>query len=114
MGGITAQLLALLTGRSLRPPEAQRRTDAATRRLSLYEFRGCPYCLKVRWAIRRLQLHIELRDATNDMSHRLALIEQGGRFQAPCLRIEQEDGGTRWLYESSDIIRYLEKHFSAA
>ncbi|MDF3852182.1 hypothetical protein [Achromobacter denitrificans] len=29
----------------------------------------------------------------------------------PCLRIE-EAGGTRWMYESSDIIAYLEQRFA--
>ncbi|MCA7113286.1 hypothetical protein LGL75_14005 [Staphylococcus aureus] len=28
----------------------------------------------------------------------------------PCLRIE-ENGQTRWMYESSDIVAYLEKTF---
>ena len=105
------QLYALLTGRPLRPAEAQHQVDAATRRLSLYLFAACPYCLKVRWAIRRLQLHIDLRDAANDPTHREDLLEDGGKYQTPCLRIEEESGETRWMYESADIIRYLERQF---
>ena len=41
------------------------------------------------------------------------LIEQGGQYMVPCLRIEKEDGTAQWLYESTDIIRYLTERFAA-
>ena len=34
------------------------------------------------------------------------LVDQGGKFQVPCLRIEHEQQVT-WLYESDEIIKYL-------
>ena len=34
----------------------------------------------------------------------------GGKVQVPCLRIDSA-GEVSWLYESNDIINYLEKHF---
>ena len=98
-----------------RPPvrtaEAQARIDAATRNLALYQFRACPFCVKVRHAMRRLGLNIELRDARKDPVHAAELRSEGGRYQVPCLRIENEDG-IAWLYESKDIIRWLEERFS--
>ncbi|WP_141710024.1 glutathione S-transferase N-terminal domain-containing protein, partial [Vibrio splendidus] len=33
------------------------------------------------------------------------------RVKVPCLRIEK-GGKTEWMYESSDIVTYLEKQFA--
>ncbi len=93
-----------------RSPEDQKRVDEAAMNLALYQFYACPFCVKTRRAIRRLNLPIEMRDAQNDPTHRQALLEGGGKIQVPCLRIE-EDGETTWLYESSKIISYLEQRF---
>ncbi|RMG35021.1 MAG: glutaredoxin [Gammaproteobacteria bacterium] len=94
----------------VRTPEAQAAIDAATRNLALYQFRLCPFCVKVRRAMRRLGLNIELRDALNDPRHKATLIGEGGQYKVPCLAIT-EDGQTRWLYESNDIIAWLEARF---
>jgi len=93
-----------------RPPDTQRGVDAAARSMALYQYFACPFCIKTRRAIHRLNLPIALRDAQNDHEHRAALAADGGKIQVPCLRIDEESG-TRWLYESSDIIAYLEKRF---
>jgi glutathione S-transferase len=29
----------------------------------------------------------------------------------PCLRIEKEDGSSEWMYESKDIIAYLDERY---
>ena len=44
---------------------------------------------------------------------RAALLAGGGKIKVPCLRIE-ENGESRWMYESNDIIRYLESRFAKA
>lgn len=95
-----------------RSPELQRDVDAAVQPMALYQYFACPFCIKTRRAIHRLNLPIALRDAQNDPEHRAALAADGGKIQVPCLRID-EPGGTRWLYESSDIIAYLEERFGA-
>jgi len=88
----------------------QRAVDAAAAKLAMYQFYGCPFCVKARRAIYRLNLPIALRDAQNDPVHRRALEAGGGKIQVPCLRIS-EDGAERWLYESNAIIAYLEERF---
>jgi glutaredoxin len=95
-----------------RTPEAQAQVDAQTRALALYEFRACPYCVKVRMEVRRLGLNVELRDVRLEERYAAELIQQGGEYQVPCLRIE-EDGATRWLYESDEIIRFLRGRFAS-
>ena len=95
------------------PPSVQAELDRQTQGLSLYQFRACPFCVRVRRVIRRLGLNIELRDAKNDPRWRSELTEQGGRYQTPCLRIQQDDGSVRWLYESRDIGQYLDERFGS-
>jgi glutathione S-transferase len=80
--------------------------------MALYQYFACPFCIKTRRAIHRLNLPITLRDAQNDPEHRSALATDGGKIQVPCLRID-EPSGSRWLYESNDIIAYLEDRFGA-
>jgi glutaredoxin len=89
----------------------QAELDQLTASLKLYQFAQCPFCVKTRRTIRRLGLNIELRDARGDAHWRSELIQQGGRHQVPCLRLLKGDGSSRWLYESKDIIRYLEQHY---
>ncbi len=39
------------------------------------------------------------------------LIAGGGKLKVPCLRVGNEDGQTQWIYESGEIIGYLENSF---
>ena len=78
--------------------------------LSLYQFPSCPFCQRVLDAVARLGVQIELRDTRTSTAYRDELLAATGRTTVPCLRIE-EPGGTRWLPESADIIRYLEREF---
>lgn len=77
---------------------------------SLYEFKACPFCIKVKRQMKRLNLDIELRDAKNNQEIKNELVSKGGSHKVPCLRIDS-DKGTQWMYESNDIINYLEKTF---
>ncbi len=96
----------------IRSPDAQAEADAQTRSLVLYQYLACPFCVKVRRAIRRLGLNIATCDAKNDAACKARLLTEGGKLQVPCLQITSEDGSVRWLYESDDIIRYLESRFA--
>ncbi|MFH3799671.1 TolC family protein, partial [Acinetobacter baumannii] len=93
--------------------QAQAEVERALRNLSLYQFRACPFCVKTRRAMHRLNLPMQLKDAMNDPQARQALLEGGGKVKVPCLRIE-ENGQVRWMYESSEIIAYLEGRFANA
>ena len=96
-----------------RSPEEQAKVDEQTAKMALYQFQQCPFCVKTRRQIRRLNLNIETRDARNDPKWNSELIEQGGKYQVPCLKIVTDDGSVEWMYESSEINAYLEKRFSA-
>ncbi|MBI2067138.1 MAG: glutathione S-transferase domain-containing protein [Deltaproteobacteria bacterium] len=96
-----------------RSAKEQAKVDQQTMQLALYQFKACPFCVKVRFTMKRLGLNIVTRDAQNNPLHKKELIEQGGQYMVPCLRIVKEDGTAQWLYESTDITRYLTEKFSS-
>ncbi len=97
-----------------RSAEAQAEVDHACEDLALYQFRTCPFCVKVRKEIARLGLPIETRDAQLDQDRRRELAEGGGRVKVPCLRIAHADGEVEWLYESDAINAWLQRRFATA
>ena len=97
-----------------RSAEEQARADEASKDLALYQFKACPFCIKVRKEIARLGLNIETRDAQHNPEHRAALEAGGGRIKVPCLKIQQDDGSERWLYESDEIKAWLQERFEPA
>ena len=92
----------------LRGQVEQAKTEAAMSGMSLYQFRACPFCVKVRRHLRRRSLNIELRDARNNIKIKNELVREGGKHMVPCLRIETDAKNIRWLYESDDICAFLD------
>lgn len=87
-------------------------TPAGTQnRLTLYYSPGCIFCLRVLAAIRILKLDIDRKNTLIEASAREELLRYGGSAMVPCLKIERgKEGGMKiqWMYESADIIDYLE------
>lgn len=99
--------------RVVRAPAEQEAVDKRAAHMALYQFYACPFCVRVRREMHRLNLPIETRDAQNDGRYRQELLEQGGKLQTPCLLIE-EDGKRIWMYESKEIIEFLKRSFEPA
>jgi len=95
-----------------RSVEAQTEVDQQTKKMALYQFQMCPFCVKTRRQIHRLALNIENRDARYDPEWNQELVNEGGKYQVPCLKITQDDGTVEWMYESTDINRYLNERFA--
>lgn len=76
---------------------------------ALYHYLTCPFCLRVRFALWRVGLKVEKRDILIHPRHAEALQSGGGRQQVPCLRIENDSGEVRWLYESAEIVAYFRR-----
>ncbi|MBU2871951.1 glutaredoxin [Colwellia sp. E2M01] len=91
-----------------RTADEQATFDAKTQGLSLYQLPSCPFCVKVRRAIKREGLTIELRNINGQNDFSEELTREGGKRKVPCLRIEKQAGQVQWLYESNDIVSYLE------
>ena len=80
-------------------------------RLSLYQFHACPFRVKTRRALHRLNVPMTVLDAKNDPAARERLLAGGGKVKVRCLHI-QEENQSRWLYDSNAIIAYLEQRFA--
>ena len=105
----------LFTPRGIkRDPGLQASIDAQTADLALYHYQACPFCVKVRRAMKRQSLKIETRDVKRSHSAREELLAGGGDLKVPCLRIGEGERGVQWMYESKDIIGYLEGRFLAS
>lgn len=94
-----------------RTPEKQAEVDEACKALSLYQYDSCPFCMRVRHNIARLGLNIELKDTMREPLNERDLVVEGGSDMVPCLRIAEADDNVIWLYESTDIVNYLESRF---
>lgn len=94
--------------------EEQQKVDLKTQNLSLYQLPSCPFCVKVRRAMKREGLNIELRNINQKNNYREELIKEGGKRTVPCLRIEKPDGEVQWLYESNDVVTHLQQLIKTA
>ena len=98
----------------VRSPAAQSGVDQQCKSLVLYQYKTCPFCIKVRQEISRLSLNIQRIDAQHEGADRQDLLTLGGQTKVPCLRISDSAGKSQWLYDSEKIIAYLQGRFSAA
>jgi glutathione S-transferase len=73
----------------------------------LFHSETCGFCHRVRDYMTRSGWEIPLRNIMFDSAARQELIAGGGRAMVPCLRIER-DAQVTWLYESLDIMDFLE------
>ncbi len=111
LGGIIAFFDVITRGAKLkRTREAQQQVEKDAAGLTLYQFFACPFCIKTRRAMYKMNLPIVKRNASQGSPFRDELLQGGGKVQTPCLRVES-DSGVEWLYESSAIISYLERRF---
>jgi glutaredoxin len=113
LGSLILTFNWLFTPRGVkRSADAQAGIDEQTAKLALYHYRACPFCVKVRRAMKRQSLNIDSRDVKRSEAAREQLLAGGGNLKVPCLRIEDEQGGVEWMYESTDIVNYLNSRFS--
>ena len=76
--------------------------------IELYQIERCPYCVKVRDKLTELGLSYIIHNRTNPETAK-KMVELGGSTQVPFL-VDQEKNVK--LYESDDIVGYLEEHYS--
>ena len=79
----------------------------APSKLTLYQMKYCAACVDVEVELRRLRLSAERVSLHEHPEARAELQRELGSSTVPVLRVEESDGGVRWLPESLEIIRYL-------
>ncbi|MBE9538298.1 MAG: glutathione S-transferase N-terminal domain-containing protein [Proteobacteria bacterium] len=115
LGTLILSINWLTTPRGVkRDAVAQAAIDEQTGNLALYQYKACPFCVKVRREMKRQSLNIETRDAKRSEAVKQELLAGGGLLKVPCLRIENNQGQVQWMYESTDIIDYLSGRFVPA
>ncbi len=92
----------------VRSEQEQQLAQSALEGHTLYQLNACPFCIKTRRAMHRLNINLEIRDIGKDKNFRNELKAGGGKVQVPCLRIEGNND-TQWMYESDTIIQYLQE-----
>jgi len=115
VGGLMAFVSFLTSPRKIkRSQEAQDTINQQVKSMSMYQYFACPFCIKTRRTVHRLNIPLEYRDAqVRGGEHRSTLEKEGGKIKVPCLRIDEGEK-TTWLYESKDIVAYLNKQFDPA
>ncbi|MCF8197307.1 MAG: glutathione S-transferase N-terminal domain-containing protein [Sulfuritalea sp.] len=98
----------------IRETQRQQEVDRQCLEMTLYKYKTCPFCIKVRQEMRRLSLQIEQLDAQYAGVNRENLVLGGGKAKVPCLKIADVDGSSQWMYESDAIIAYLRGRFAEA
>ena len=79
--------------------------------LELYQKEGCPYCQKVRAKMTELDLDYVCRNVRDGSSRKGVLLKKlGGMIQVPFLLDTDNDVS---MYESDDIVKYLEEKYSS-
>lgn len=97
-----------------RGADRQAAIEEQTKAITLYQYKACPFCVKVRRSMKRQSLPIETRDPKRCPTAKEELLAGGGKLKVPCLKIEDGEGQASWMYESKDIIGYLEERFAEA
>ena len=87
--------------------------DTQTAGLTLYQYQACPFCVKVRRQMKRQSLNVGLKDVKRSESAKEELLAGGGNLKVPCLRIEDDQGLVQWMYESGEIIGYLQNRYTS-
>ncbi|CAM2893461.1 glutaredoxin family protein [Vibrio rarus] len=112
LGQVILLLNFIFTPRGVkRSQQAQLAANQKVDNLTLYQFEACPFCVKVRRELKRQSVNITLKDAKNDLQAREELHTGGGKIKVPCLKINHQ-GVDTWMYESKDIVAYLQKEFA--
>ena len=112
LGTLILSINWLTTPRGVKRDAASQATiNGQTNDLTLYQYKACPFCVKVRRQIKRQSLNIETRDVKRCETAKEQLLAGGGLLKVPCLRITDDQGQIQWMYESGDIIGYLQGRF---
>ena len=78
--------------------------------LELYNFEASPYCRKVREALCELNLDYKVHNVAKLSSRRPELVARGGKMLVPYLIDPNTDTE---MYESDDIVAYLNRTYAA-
>jgi glutaredoxin 3 len=77
--------------------------------LTLYYKPTCPFCQKVLAKAEELGVTFNLKDISANEATAAELVEKGGQRMVPYL-VDEQKGVS--MYESGDIVAYLDEHYA--
>jgi glutathione S-transferase len=95
---------------------AARASSPPEKPLELWSFEASPYCRLVREALCELELPYVLHNVAKGSPKREAFVARSGRMMVPYLVDPNAAGGEQaraGIFESADIVRYLERYATA-
>ncbi|MAK92201.1 MAG: glutaredoxin [Oceanospirillaceae bacterium] len=75
---------------------------------ALYYYDACPFCQRVLRSLPEANVDVEKRNVLQNRAFSEQQHKATGRTTVPCLLIENDNGEEQWMFESADIIRYLQ------
>lgn len=78
-------------------------------KFALYYYDSCPYCQRVLQVLPSLKVAVEKCNVRNEPKWHQEKLAATGNTQVPCLKITEDDGAEQWMFESADIIRFLQR-----
>ncbi len=78
--------------------------------ITFYELPGCPFCAKVRTKLEELDLEYETIEVPRSHGDRTEVEAVSGQTGVPV--INDESQGITGMYESDDIVEYLEETYA--
>jgi glutathione S-transferase len=88
-----------------------RPSRAPAQPLELWGFEACPYCRLVREALCSLELPYRLHNLPKGSPRRDAFVARASKMQVPYL-VDPNTGAA--MFESADIVRYLDQTYATA
>ena len=77
--------------------------------ITLYEVPGCPFCIRVQRKLEELDLEYDVVEVPRSHAARTEVKELSGQTGVPV--IDDEAQGVEGMYESADIVAYLEETY---
>lgn len=78
--------------------------------ITFYELPGCPFCAKVRTKLEALELEYDTIEVPRSHGDRTEVEEVSGQTGVPV--INDDSQGITGMYESDDIVEYLEETYA--
>jgi len=110
--GLSSFFASLIRGfRGIRRQKGIKDVQLDPTTIELYSYEASPHCRVVREVLTELEIPYLLHNVGKRSPSRKRFVERSGRMMVPYLIDSNTDKGSRGMFESSDIIKYLKKTY---
>jgi len=110
--GLSSFFASLLRGfRGIRKQKGAKDVQIEPTSIELYSYEAAPHCRLVREVLSELEIPYLLRNVGKRSANRKRFVEKSGRMMVPYLIDNNTEKGSQGMFESCDIIKYLQKTY---